>query len=86
MAEYLRNNARDFFYEGERLLKEGKYNLAIFNLEQALQLAVKYTLFQLTGSFPKTHEVTHLLSIVASLTNNETLRDILNNERLSWML
>jgi HEPN domain-containing protein len=40
MAEHLKRNALDFFNEAKRNLNEGKYNLAMFHLEQALQLSL----------------------------------------------
>jgi HEPN domain-containing protein len=82
MAEYLKNNAKKFFSLGERLLNEDEYNLAIFNLEQALQLGLKYIIYQLTGDFPKIHNVVKLTSIVAELTNNQELKSILNQENI----
>jgi HEPN domain-containing protein len=51
MAEHLKRNALDFLAEAEIDIKNGKYNLAMFHLEQSLQLALKYTLFQFKGSF-----------------------------------
>jgi HEPN domain-containing protein len=43
MAEHLKRNALDFLAEAEIDIKNGKYNLAMFHLEQSLQLALKYT-------------------------------------------
>ncbi|WP_291998725.1 HEPN domain-containing protein [Caldivirga sp.] len=86
MAEYLKDNALDFLREAEDDLKNGKYNLAIFHLEQALQLALKYKLFQLTGSFQKTHDIVALLDQVIELTNNENLRNTRINEAVALSL
>ena len=58
---FLKNNSIDFFKEGERNLNEGKYNLAMFHLEQALQLGLKYKLYELTGTYDKTHDIIILL-------------------------
>ncbi|QXJ29420.1 hypothetical protein J5U23_02289 [Saccharolobus shibatae B12] len=80
MAEYLKRNALDFFAESENDIKNGKYNLAMFHLEQALQLALKYILFQFKGSFEKTHDVIRLLDEVIELAKNENLRKIRNDE------
>jgi Uncharacterized conserved protein related to C-terminal domain of eukaryotic chaperone, SACSIN len=79
MAEYLRENAVDFFEEAVENLRKGKYNLAMFNLEQALQLSLKYTLYQLTGSFEKTHDI-KLLSQVVDLSKNKELEKIMREE------
>lgn len=86
MAEYLKDNALDFLKEAEDDLRNGRYNLAMFHLEQALQLALKYKLFQLTGSFQKTHDIVTLLDQVIELTNNENLRKTRINEAVALSL
>jgi HEPN domain-containing protein len=80
MAEHLKRNALDFLAEAEIDIKNGKYNLAMFHLEQSLQLALKYTLFQFKGSFEKTHDVLRLLDEVIELSKNVNLRKIRNEE------
>ncbi len=82
MAEYLKNNAKKFFSLGERLLNEDEYNLAMFNLGQALQLGLKYIIYQFTGDFPKIHNAVKLFSIVIELTNNQELKNILKQENI----
>ncbi|QXJ32658.1 HEPN domain-containing protein [Saccharolobus shibatae] len=52
----------------------------MFHLEQALQLALTYILFQFKGSFEKTHDVIRLLDEVIELAKNENLRKIRNDE------
>lgn len=80
MAEHLRRNALDFFAEAEHDIKNGKYNLALFHLEQALQLAPKHALFQLKGGFTKTHDVLRPLDEIIEPTRSERLRRIRNEE------
>jgi HEPN domain-containing protein len=80
MAEHLKKNALDFLAEAEIDIKNGKYNLAMFHLEQSLRLALKYTLFQFKGSFEKTHDIIRLLDEVIELSNNVNLRKIRNDE------
>lgn len=70
----------DFFAEAEHDIKNGKYNLALFHLEQALQSAPKHALFQLKGGFTKTHDVLRLLDEIIELTRSEKLRRIRNEE------
>ena len=72
--EFLKRNALDY---ARLLLKDGKFNLAMFSLEQ---LGLKYYLSNLTGSFPKTHDVVELLKKVVELTNNAKLSQILSSE------
>jgi HEPN domain-containing protein len=82
MPEHLKRNALDFFNEAKRNLNEGKYNLAMFHLEQALQLSLKYILFNFKGSFEKTHDILRLLDEVISLKKNENLQRIRREETL----
>lgn len=54
---FLRKNSLSFLKEAERDLNEGEYNLAMFHLEQALQLALKFVLYERTGTYEKTHNL-----------------------------
>ena len=49
VAEHLKRNALDFLEEALSDVEKGKLNLAMFHLEQALRLALKYVMFQLKG-------------------------------------
>ncbi len=66
--------------EAERDLNEGEYNLAMFHLEQALQLALKYALYERTGTYERTHNVIKLLDDLVRITNNDRLRELLDSE------
>jgi HEPN domain-containing protein len=78
--EFLKNNALDFLNYAKLLLRDGRYNLALFSLEQALQLGLKYYISKLTGSFPKTHDIVDLLKRIIELTENKKLKEALNAE------
>ncbi|QIW23654.1 HEPN domain-containing protein [Sulfolobus sp. S-194] len=78
--EFLKRNALDFLNYAKLLLHDNKYNLALFSLEQALQLGLKYYISMLTGSFPKTHDVVDLLKKIIELTRNKKLKEILDSE------
>ncbi|MCG2909537.1 HEPN domain-containing protein [Sulfolobaceae archaeon RB850M] len=78
--EFLKNNALDFLNYAKLLLRDGRYNLALFSLEQALQLGLKYYISKLTGSFPKTHDIVDLLKRIIELTENKKLKEVLNAE------
>jgi HEPN domain-containing protein len=51
----------------------------MFNLEQALQLSLKYTLYQLTDGLEKTRDI-KLLSQVVDLSKNKELEKIMREE------
>jgi len=78
--EFLKNHALDFLSYARLLLRDGRYNLSLFSLEQALQLGLKYYISKLTGSFPKTHDVVDLLKRIIELTGNKKLKEILDAE------
>jgi HEPN domain-containing protein len=40
--EFLKARANEFLEEAEELFKKGRFNLSVFNLEQAVQLWIKY--------------------------------------------
>ena len=84
--DFLKNNSIDFFKEGERNLNEGKYNLAMFHLEQALQLGLKYKLYELTGTYDKTHDIIILLNKVIELTKDNKLKEIIDKEYVTLEL
>ena len=84
--DFLKNNSKDFFKEGERNLNEGKYNLAMFHLEQALQLGLKYKLYGLTGTYDKTHDIIILLNKVIELMKDNKLKEIMDIEYITLEL
>ncbi|MDT7890638.1 MAG: HEPN domain-containing protein [Candidatus Nanopusillus sp.] len=84
--DFLKNNSIDFFKEGERNLNERKYNLAMFHLEQALQLGLKYKLYELTGTYDKTHDIIILLNKVIELTKDNKLKEIMDMEYITLEL
>ncbi|MCX8205114.1 MAG: HEPN domain-containing protein [Candidatus Nezhaarchaeota archaeon] len=59
-AEVLRERAEAFLKNAERLLEEGVYDLAAFNVEQYCQLMLKYKLLVKTGAYPRTHSIVKL--------------------------
>ena len=84
--DFLKNNSIDFFKEGEKNLNEGKYNLAMFHLEQALQLGLKYKLYELTGTYDKTHDIIILLNKGIELTKDNKLKEIMDMEYITLEL
>jgi len=77
---FLKKNSLSFLKEAERNLNEGEYNLAMFHSEQALQLALKFVLYESTGTYERTHNLIKLLEDVIRVTNNSRLREILDKE------
>jgi len=44
--DFLKERAREFFEEAKELFNKKRYNLSAFNLEQAIQLFLKYLNWQ----------------------------------------
>jgi len=59
--EFLKQRAEEFLKTANFHLKEGFYHLAAFDLEQALQLYLKYYLFLKLKEYPKTHSLRELM-------------------------
>lgn len=56
-AQVLKRRAKSFLKSASRLIREGEYDLAVFNPEQYCQLILKYALLLLEGTYPRTHSI-----------------------------
>jgi HEPN domain-containing protein len=57
-----------------------RYDLAAFNIEQAVQLHVKTKLLELTGEFPRTHNLVVLLKELSSVFKEKEVEEFIKNE------
>ena len=79
--DFLKERAREFFEEAKELLKKKRYNLSAFNLEQAIQLFVKYLIGKKLGDWPKTHYLSELVPDLARVyKSKEILKFYRENE------
>jgi HEPN domain-containing protein len=69
-AEILRERAEAFLENAEKLVKEGKYDLAAFCIEQYCQLVLKYKLLLKTGTYPRIHSIMSLLRLLSDLSRD----------------
>ncbi|BFI73517.1 HEPN domain-containing protein [Nanoarchaeota archaeon] len=56
----------------------GRYDLALFNIEQAIQLLIKAKLLDLKGYYEKTHNLRKLLSDLNNILNSRELEEFIN--------
>ncbi|MFN4227550.1 MAG: HEPN domain-containing protein [Candidatus Ratteibacteria bacterium] len=70
---FLKIRCLEFWEEGNHLYKEKKYNLSIFNIEQALQLWIKYLIAKKVGDWPKTHYFSDLIKNLYEVYENEEI-------------
>jgi HEPN domain-containing protein len=78
---FLKERAKEFFEEAKELFKKKRYNLSAFNLEQAIQLFVKYLIGKKLGDWPKTHYLSELVPDLARIyKSKEILKFYRENE------
>jgi HEPN domain-containing protein len=78
---FLKERAKEFFEEAKELFKKKRYNLSAFNLEQAIQLFVKYLIGKKLGDWPKTHYLSELVPDLARVyKSKEILKFYRENE------
>ena len=58
--------AKHFLRVSEFDVREGRYDIALFHLEQAVQPAVKAYLLRELGDFPRTHSLHDLIEVSGS--------------------
>ncbi len=56
--------ARDFLRTANFQMENEMYDLAVFNLEQALQLFLKAKILEYGAQYPRTHSVRYLLKFL----------------------
>lgn len=81
MEKKLLERAKEFLINSEFNIKKGFYSLAIFNLEQALQLLIKYVLLSKIGYFSKTHSLVELKEELKEV-NKEFAKFLEENEEI----
>jgi len=79
-AEILRMRAHAFLRNARRLLDEGEYDLAAFNIEQFCQLILKYKLLIRTGTYPRTHSIIRLLRDLDKLVPEKKIARFIDSE------
>jgi HEPN domain-containing protein len=74
--------SRDFLETAEYQTSRGFYDLAVFSLEQALQLFLKARVLAEGVDYPRTHSVRTLLEILSELVPEDkksTIKSVLEN-------
>ena len=70
-VEFLRNRAKTFWENGDYLMKRGKYDVASFHFEQAVQLELKAIILEYSGQKYRTHSIRKLLLAIGKLFGEE---------------
>jgi HEPN domain-containing protein len=66
-AEHLLTRSKEFLETAEYQIGKGFYGLAVFSLEQALQLFLKSKMLMSGIDYPRTHGVRALLELLSEL-------------------
>ncbi len=80
--EFLKKRSREFLEEYEDALRGGRYSLAVFFLEQALQLYLKARLLEEGASYPRTHNIRALIRLLARVKDDNKLLELLDKYSL----
>jgi len=72
--EYL---LRRFYETAVMQISRGFHDLAVFSLEQSLQLFLKASLLKLGVDFPRTYSVRRLLEIIHEVTGEDKIMEVL---------
>jgi len=67
LVKKLRERGRHFLKVALFDAKEKNFDVALFHLEQSLQLLLKSKLLEKIGEFPKTHRLTELIRLLGKL-------------------
>lgn len=70
-ADFLRERAQDFLKTAKFHISEEVYHLAALDLEQTLELYLKYYIFLKIHSFPKTHSLEDLFRSIGKVYGRE---------------
>lgn len=76
-AESLRNRSREYMETYGFHMSRGMHALAMFDLEQALQLRVKAGLLEEGVAYPRTHSVRRLLELLAAVRSDGALKELI---------
>jgi HEPN domain-containing protein len=68
--EILKERAEKFLKNGEYLLSNEVFDLAAFNIQQFVELYLKYRLFLLSGDYPKTRSIKNCSRRLEKLQQN----------------
>ena len=85
-AEALKDRCRNYLETYEFHMSRGMYALAMFDLEQALQLYVKARLLEEGVAYPRTHSIRRLLEILADVKGDDELMSLIRKYAIELRL
>lgn len=67
--KFLEKRAKEFWERASEDFQKARYNLSALDIEQAVQLWLKYLIFLKAGDFPKTHYLDRLINELGQVYN-----------------
>lgn len=83
-SQFLKRRAGEFWQRAKEDFQKERYNLAVLDIEQAIQLWVKYLIFLKAGDFPKTHYFNILVESLAKIYNSPLIKDFYQDNILQF--
>ncbi|RLG59497.1 DNA-binding protein [Candidatus Geothermarchaeota archaeon] len=79
--KFLLKRAKSFFRDAKYDYENRDYDLAMFHIEQAIQLLIKAKLLDLKGSYERTHSIRRLLSELSDLIESNRIREFIRENK-----
>ncbi len=76
-VEYLLRRSKRFYETATIQMDRGFHDLAVFSLEQSLQLFLKASLLKTGIDFPRIHSVRRLLEMLHEVTGEDGIKEVL---------
>lgn len=83
-TQFLKKRAVEFWERAKEDFQKQRYNLCALDVEQAVQLWLKYLIFQKAGDFPRTHYLDILINNLVELYQSLELRRFYKQNALQF--
>lgn len=83
-TSFLKKRAKEFWERAREDFQKGRYNLCALDVEQAVQLWLKYLIFLQAGDFPKTHYFDRLIYSLADIYNSSKIKEFYKTNILQF--
>ena len=77
--ELLKRRALSFLRNARSSFELGEYDIALFNMEQFIQLYSKYLLYRRIGDYPKTHSIIRLLKDISKVYDAKEVENFIED-------
>lgn len=83
-TEFLKKRAKEFWERAGEDFQKARYNLSALDIEQAVQLWIKYLIFLKAGDFPKTHYLDKLFNELAEVYESKNILEFYREHSLQF--